>query len=62
VAALARDAAPQEADADAVSDLSRTGRRGGRSSDESVQFEPVPEAGWLWAVWSDVDWLDAVWS
>ena len=25
------------------------------------QFEPVSEAGWLWAVWSDVDWLDAVW-
>jgi hypothetical protein len=26
------------------------------------QFEPVSEAGRLWAVWSDVDWLDAVWS
>ena len=26
------------------------------------QFEPVSEAGLLWAVWSDVDWLDAVWS
>jgi hypothetical protein len=26
------------------------------------QFEPVSEAGLLWAVWSDVDWPDAVWS
>jgi hypothetical protein len=26
------------------------------------QFEPVSEAGRLWAVWSEVDWLDAVWS
>jgi hypothetical protein len=61
VAALARDAAPQEADADAASDLSRTGRRRQIFRRER-QFEPVPEAGWLRAVWSDVDWLDAVWS
>jgi hypothetical protein len=27
-----------------------------------AQFEPVSEAGRLWAVWSEVDWLDAVWS
>ena len=62
VAALTRDAAPQEADANAASDLSRTGRPRRQIFRRERQFEPVPEAGWLWAVWSDVDWLDAVWS
>jgi hypothetical protein len=32
------------------------------ASDESSQFDPVSEAGRFWAVWSDVDWPDAVWS
>jgi hypothetical protein len=58
--ATQRTSALQSARQTAHADPERTPiLRGGR---RERQFEPVPEAGWLWAVWSDVDWLDTVWS